>query len=36
MKAYDEAKALRLWNKNRFGEGKKVLILFKDLETATA
>ena len=33
VKAYDEAKALRLWNKNRFGEGKKVLILFKDLET---
>lgn len=33
VKAYDEAKALRLWNKNRFGDGKKVLILFKDLDT---
>lgn len=33
VKAYDEEKALRLWNKNRFGEGKKVLILFKDLDT---
>lgn len=33
VKAYDEEKALRLWNKNRFGDGKKVLILFKDLDT---
>ena len=33
VKAYDEEKAMRLWNKNHFGEGKKVLILFKDLET---
>lgn len=33
VKAYDEEKALRLWNKNRFGEGHKVLILFKDIDT---
>lgn len=33
VKAYNEEKALRLWYKNRFGDGKKVLILFKDPET---
>ncbi len=33
VKAYDEEKALRLWFKNRFGDDKKVLVLFKDLGT---
>ena len=32
-KVHSEEKALRLWNKNKFGEDADVLILFKDLDT---
>ena len=33
VKVYSEEKALRLWNKNRFGEDADVLVLFKDVDT---
>ena len=33
VKVYSEEKALRLWNKNRFGEDADVLVLFKDIDT---
>lgn len=33
VKCYSKEKALRLWNKNRFGEDSKVMILFKDLDS---
>ncbi|MEY8402038.1 PTS sugar transporter subunit IIB [Oscillospiraceae bacterium 44-34] len=33
VKVYSEEKALRLWNKNQFGENAEVLVLFKDIET---
>lgn len=33
VKVYDTAKAVRLWNKNRFGEDYDILLLFKDVES---
>ena len=36
VKSYSQEKAKRLWEKNRFGEKSKVLILFKDIDTCYA
>lgn len=33
VKVYSVEKAVRIWNKNSFGDGKKVFLLFKDIGT---
>lgn len=33
VKVYSIEKAIRLWNKNQFGENNDVLLLFKDVDT---